>query len=359
LALALAGGAVVAGPASPAKAITASGVGTYCSVTWPSGGWAFTSSTSSTGDPCASAVRGAASGYTIQRRGLYSASGINNVVARCNSSQSWVVLYKGAGSGPLTAAFNAAKNGSQSSCIFTVAPLNLPVFDAPFKSPTGYDHWSGFDFARAPYGSLKPSDFGQSGSTAAGIVDWLGRARTNYINDHDAIDYMMNRNNKVYAAADGKVIMARDYKSTCTNSDSIYQKEVAIEHVVYAPNTKYYEKFVTYYAHFSSYSVKTNDVVTKGQQIGLSGNTGCSNPAHLHFAVFRTTNTASHLSETLLFNTATSGANPHNNGRPYLTDPYGFQAPKGFDPWAWKAYPQGALSINLWNSGQAPSRSSW
>jgi murein DD-endopeptidase MepM/ murein hydrolase activator NlpD len=312
-------------------------------------------------------MRSGGTGGTIKHKGLYSASGTNNVVARCNTSQSWVVLYTGAGNGPLTAAFNAANNGAQKYCTFVAAPKALPIFDNPFRTatPSGYLHVTGFDFARAPYGTLKPSDYGQTGTTAATIVDWLGRAKPNYMDDHDGTDMLVARNTKIYALAAGKVIMARDYLSPCgpgdpVGSDSVAQKEVAIEHTVYAPNTSYYEKFVTYYAHFSSYLVKVNDVVAKGQQIGSAGSTGCSDGVHLHLGVYRTTNTASHLTEALAFNTKKDpepGA--HNNGRAYLTDPWGFAAPKGFDPWAWKAYPKGALSINLWNANQAPSRGNW
>ncbi|WXH31887.1 hypothetical protein WA016_05866 [Myxococcus stipitatus] len=35
-------------------------------------------------------------------------------------------------------------------------------------------------------------------------------------------------------------------------------------------------------------------------------------------------------------------------------EPYGWAAPQGFDPWAWRNHPNGALSMNLWNAGQAP-----
>lgn len=59
-------------------------------------------------------------------------------------------------------------------------------------------------------------------------------------------------------------------------------------------NTKWYGNYVmiihgnnisTLYAHLSSISVNGDEYVTKGQQIGLSGNTGFSSGPHLHFEV--------------------------------------------------------------------------
>jgi murein DD-endopeptidase MepM/ murein hydrolase activator NlpD len=355
-------------PAAPAHAaIPASSVGVYCSVTWPDGGWSFTSDSTGNGDPCGTATRGS-SGYTIRHRGLYSSSGTNNVVARCNSSQSWVVVYVGTGNGPLTAAYNAARNAKQTFCTFVASPRALPIFDNPFRTsaPSGYYHATGYDFAKAPYNTLNPSTFGQPGTNACTIVDSVGRCREGlkFIDNHDGDDLLVARNTRIYAAAAGKVVMARDYQSPCgpgnpNGSDSKAQKEVAIEHVITAPNPAYYEKFVTYYAHFSSYVVSVGQTVAKGQLLGYAGSTGCSDTVHLHFGVFRTTNSALRLAETLTFNTATTGTNAHNNGRTFTINPYGFTAPKGFDPWATRAYPAGALSVNLWAANQAPPLNNW
>lgn len=44
-------------------------------------------------------------------------------------------------------------------------------------------------------------------------------------------------------------------------------------------------QYKTYYAHLSQVAVKTGQSVIAGQQIGLSGNTGNSSGAHLHFGV--------------------------------------------------------------------------
>jgi murein DD-endopeptidase MepM/ murein hydrolase activator NlpD len=340
------------------QSATISGMGNYCSLTWRSGAWAFASDPAG-GDPCAWLIKQSPSGYTIRRKGLYSPNGSNNVVVRCNSDASWVGIYRGAGNGPLTAAYDSAVDEDKRHCVFTVAPMSMPVFDAPFLRFFPYSLGTGVDFARPPYNTLNvPVDFGQIGSSAATIVDWRGRDRSpgNYLNNHAGHDFNMPRGMPLYAAADGYVISARDWDSNgdCTGSDSTIQKEVTIRHTVYGSNG-YYEQFATYYAHLNDYTVSEGDVVTRGQLIGFSGNTGCSTGPHLHFGVLRLTNTAANRFETIHFEDWPG----HSDAANFVIDPYGFDAPRGFDPWAWRAYPAGALSINLWRTGQAPATGSW
>lgn len=331
------------------------GMGNYCSMTWPSGGWAFASD-SNGGDPCKWLISQSAPGGTIQRKGLYASNNWNRVVYRCYPPNFGSVgIYQGWGNAPLTSAFNAAKN--KPGCIFNVSPTAMPIFDSPFPLSTAYSHNTGFDFAKPPYNTLNVlQDFGQPGSATAAIVDWKGRDKSNnhYINDHDGHDWPMPRGTPIYAVADGTVVIARDWLSPCTGSDSAVQKEVAIRHTV-TGGSGYYERFLTYYAHFQSYIVKTGQQVKRGEVIGYSGNTGCSTGPHLHFGVVRLTNTADKLEETVHFFFPPE----HSDGADKTIEPYGWDAPKGFDPWAWKAYPLGALSLNLWRPGQAPSVGNW
>src|SRR5262249_22488033 len=149
-----------------------------------------------------------------------------------------------------------------------------------------------------------------------------------YIDNHDGHDWIMSRYQPIHAAAAGMVIKARSWLSPCNYSDSVYQNEVTIEHVVEG-GSGYTETFTTYYAHLSSFLVKDGEFVSQGQLIGFSGNTGCSTQPHLHFGVTRLSNTADQLLETLHFFDPPN----HSDGTDKGIEPYGFQAPQGFDPW--------------------------
>jgi murein DD-endopeptidase MepM/ murein hydrolase activator NlpD len=334
--------------------------GTYCSGAWSTGGWAFTSDTNG-GDVCASIVK---TGGTVQRKGLYKVNGLNRVVARCYPpNYGWVVMYEGIGNGPLTAAYNDAYTPKKPGCVFTVSPTSMPIFDAPFDLTVNYTHATGHDFAKAPYMTLNVSEFGQVGSAKANIVNWKGEDRSKldakgnpvtYADGHSGHDWPMPKKTPIKSVADGLVVSARDWDSGVTTSDSPLQKEVSIMHKV-CGGSGYYEKFLTYYAHLNSYDVVVGQAVKKGNKIGESGNTGNSGGPHLHFGVIRLTNTADMLEETVHF----LDPPDHSDATDKDIEPYGWAAPKGFDPWAWKGYPQGAFSLDLWNSGQKPSTGNW
>ncbi len=88
---------------------------------------------------------------------------------------------------------------------------------------------------------------------------------------HGAIDYGVSTGTPVHAAADGVVM------STANLSGS-YGTYVVIRHA---------NGLQTYYAHgtYGSISVSPGQIVKRGQQIMLSGNTGNSSGPHLHFEV--------------------------------------------------------------------------
>ena len=144
---------------------------------------------------------------------------------------------------------------------------------------------------------------------------------------HAGYDFSMPVGVPIFAAAAGTVNSAGATTFFCPplNKD-VTQLAVQIQHIV-AGNPEYW----TYYAHFSRVDVTNGQVVTAGQQIGLSGNTGCTTAPHTHFQVDRIAGT--------------------NNGQLAIVDPYGWTGATA-DPW--EVNPKGAKSVNLWLPGQAP-----
>ena len=92
------------------------------------------------------------------------------------------------------------------------------------------------------------------------------------------------------------------------------------------------------YNHLDHIDVVANERVVEGQQLGLSGATGCVGrlngrpSAHLHFQVSKVLDAAA--------------------GKVVPVDPYGWEGP-GADPWA--THVDGAVSQWFWKEGQAPN----
>lgn len=316
------------------------GLGKYCSITYPDGRWAF-SFTDANKDPCADMLASTPGG-TVKRAGLWDGKGRNNVVYQCAGGG--IGLIKEEGEKALRAAFDDASG--QKSCVFTVAPFHLPIFRHPFPTRSDISLTNGFDFAHG----FKVKD--QSG-VEQDAVDYKGRSRN--INGHAGLDWIMPTGTPLVAMAKGKVFLTRTRDvGLCDGKapDEPIQKEVFVMHVV--GSGRYKEIFVAYYAHLDKISVKSGDLVEAGEKLGEAGDTGCSEPSHLHLGVIRGSNTAAHYRVNLDAPTA--------NGYAIQTeiDPYGFSwfAKAGFDPWAWRAMNQGhgALSISLWRTDMAPKR---
>ena len=89
---------------------------------------------------------------------------------------------------------------------------------------------------------------------------------TGRMSQHNGVDIKVNEGTDIVAVESGKVTSAR-------NSTS-YGNVIEIDH----GNGR-----TTKYAHLKSMQVAVGDMVAKGQKIGLSGNTGQSTGAHLHF----------------------------------------------------------------------------
>lgn len=95
-----------------------------------------------------------------------------------------------------------------------------------------------------------------------------------YMGGHYGIDMSGGYGAKVLTVLDGIVT---DVVNTCslTNCDG-YGNMITIKH---------HDTFFTRYAHLDSVFVSVGQTVTKGQIIGLQGNTGRSTGTHLHFEV--------------------------------------------------------------------------
>lgn len=85
---------------------------------------------------------------------------------------------------------------------------------------------------------------------------------------HNGIDIDLNRGDKVAAAFGGMVRIAKRFGG--------FGNVVIIRH---------YNGLETVYAHLWKIKVKTGDVVSAGQIIGLGGSTGHSTGTHLHFEI--------------------------------------------------------------------------
>ena len=86
---------------------------------------------------------------------------------------------------------------------------------------------------------------------------------------HFGLDIVLNMNSPIAAAADGVVLRAGWDKLG-------YGKMIWIDHG---------DGLRTLYAHLNTPLVQAGDVISRGQLIGLSGNSGYSLGPHLHFEV--------------------------------------------------------------------------
>jgi murein DD-endopeptidase MepM/ murein hydrolase activator NlpD len=132
-------------------------------------------------------------------------------------------------------------------------PVNLDT-SSTAGSPTGV-------VARLLSGVLQKPLAGSPQVTSA-----FGERRANEV--HEGVDFAVPVGTPVMAAGAGRVIQAGPVGG--------YGNAVYIDHG---------NGLVTRYGHLSSILVRIGDVVTGGARIALSGNTGRSTGAHLHFEV--------------------------------------------------------------------------
>ncbi|MCY1057627.1 M23 family metallopeptidase [Nannocystis sp. SCPEA4] len=392
------------------------GYGHYCSMTWSGGGWAYAWDTNG-GDPCAYLIGEFGAG-TIRKAGLFSAAGGNQAVVWCDGQTWGPAVYRGAGGGPLTAAFNASVAAEEPNCVMTVSSMELPIFERPPASFSSIG--TGIDFAREGAPTLDTGWFGAVApylNAMASQVNFKGHAKTGFLDDHDGWDWGAAENTDLYALTDGKVIVSRDYHTSavacataeaakvkntgCINRDfpagwpaacsswsdlspscqaaiangdyisyrnagwdGFLQGEVYVRHKVVASPATYNESFVAGYYHVKrtvTPAVGTN--VTKNTIVGDVGNGGWTTGPHLHLTVIRETNVGTPTQKDRWFavngDTCTNCVGGSHDFHRYAVDPFGWQAPAHADPRGW-ATKDGAMSPKLWKANaNPPSSGDW
>ncbi len=146
--------------------------------------------------------------------------------------------------------------------------------DGPAPSSVTSDGSSGFKVGN--YERLIP---GYGGPAIPGyfIRPLIGGRETQGLHGYNAVDIGTPRGTRIVAAAEGTVIVAR-----ASGYNGGYGEYIAIDH----PNGTQ-----TVYGHLSAVFVTPGMEVAQGQTIGLSGNTGRSTGAHLHFEIRGAANT--------------------------------------------------------------------
>ncbi len=112
-----------------------------------------------------------------------------------------------------------------------------------------------------------------------GYTSWAQQNRQAYGGSgwHNGIDLAAPVGTPLRSAADGKVIDFGDTDLTCPNAS--WGKWMLVEHT---------NGLSTLYAHLSVIGAKKGQVVSRGEIIGYTGNTGFSTGPHLHFTVYAT-----------------------------------------------------------------------
>lgn len=347
------------------------GYGNYCSVSNPSSPSGYGLLPQGAGsDPCQQFLDGNPN-LVIERSGIYSMSGFNQVIGTCSGG--FVTIFIGSGTAPFNQAF-AASSG-RSGCVFTAVPNALPIFSRPYTG--AHTEGTAQSFNHDPY--LIPIDvaeFGQSAGTFdACYIDNRGRQRsTGNPNaspstctrdssgvDEPAVDILIDSSRSAVAMATGWISMAvpRSIPIYTPAGKDPYQRETFVRHRV--GSGRYAEVFTAYYAHMQDTAVRRGGLVTGGTVLGQIGDTGASGGEHMHISVHRNKNLT--YRKTFEFNF--SGGVWDRDGSVSSIDPWGWAAPQGADPWAWRfrnVYPDnperdnaGSFSSWMWLSGEAPT----
>lgn len=139
---------------------------------------------------------------------------------------------------------------------------------------------------KTPFSSLKWGDHSTENLRNEKItysVPYMGNYTldsTEYAGSHLAVDIKIPMGTPVFAIGNGKVIKV-------ANQPSGFGHHVVIEHDNF-PSIENQNVSTTYYSaycHLDTMLVSEGEIVTKGQQIGLSGQSGTATTPHLHFQI--------------------------------------------------------------------------
>jgi len=215
--------------------------------------------------------------------------------------------------------------------------VQMPFLNRPFTGDYPLGNYMDHDRPEGPRVASGGYQLTWRGQHAIPCSSAAGRRPCVGYDSHTGYDWALPENTPLLAMADGDVLTAGlGAASACVLMNEEVNAPLIVRIGYRAPNG---ETYTSAYVHLNRVDVAVGQRVTAGQQIGLSGVTGCvgfSAPgvkyAHLHLDVGRAANT--------------------NNGQLSYTDPYGWAGP-GEDPY--KTNPDGTETFWLWNPNQAPS----
>jgi murein DD-endopeptidase MepM/ murein hydrolase activator NlpD len=200
----------------------------------------------------------------------------------------------------------------------------IRLFARPFESE--YPLLNYFDHDRP----VAPNDSNGHQLTWRGARAVPGRDIGGY-DGHSGIDWLLPKGTPVFAVTHSEVVFAGGHTFNCWLEGNREVTNITVTLKFIAPDGQTY--FLTY-THLDRVDVAVGDWVSEGQQVGLSGDSGCIGTgrlAHLHFELRRLVSNSPE--ETVPI------------------DPYGWEGSM-LDPWVTDD-PQKA-SYWFWKEGQAP-----
>jgi murein DD-endopeptidase MepM/ murein hydrolase activator NlpD len=172
---------------------------------------------------------------------------------------------------------SSSGTGGAATGALSSSQMGLGVGASYGAIPTGQGAGVGPDAGRSGYlFDISMVAKGHSVTGAFGSVSSIRGGRP-----HRGTDYNHN-NSPVLAIGDGEVIFTR---STYNHNDATGNSAGNYIAIVHTSSTG--DKYTSLYLHLSKVSVKVGDKVRRGQQIGISGNTGHSTGPHLHLEIVK------------------------------------------------------------------------